>query len=248
MMADTAQLTDPDARVLVVVAHPDDETFGTGSLLLHLSANGVATGVACASRGEGGGVREGVPVPNGGVGVLREAEFRLAAASLGVSWVRLLGLLDSGMDGDPPAGSVCGVGADALASAVDQAVASFGPTVLVTLDGSDGHRDHLAVRAATEAVGRARGLPVWLHCLPRRLMRQWAELLAGRDPDSPYLALGELGTPDEAITTRIDTSRYLDRRWAAIDLHRSQVSPYEALPEHLRRAFLTEECLVGTRS
>ena len=46
-------------RLLVVVAHPDDETFGTGSVLLHAAASGWATTVVCATRGEAGEVVEG---------------------------------------------------------------------------------------------------------------------------------------------------------------------------------------------
>lgn len=99
------------------------------------------------------------------------------------------------------------------------------------------------LRDAAVAVGREHGIPVWLHCLPRYLMRRWAEHLSGRDPHSPYLALGELGTPDDAISMRIETRGHYDRRLQAIAVHRSQVSPYEALPEDLRRAFLTTEHL-----
>lgn len=230
-------------RVLVVVAHPDDETFGTGSLLLHLTANGGTTAVCCASRGESGEIRPGVGVPREGIGALREAELRGAADLLGVSEVTLLDLLDSGMTGTASADSIVGVPLTELTRQVSEAAATFRPDVLVTLDGSDGHRDHARMRDAAVIVGRELGIPVWLHCLPRHLMRRWAQQLAGQDPDSPYLALGELGTPDDEISERIDTGAHYDRRLAAIAMHRSQVSPYEALPDDLRRAFLTTEHL-----
>jgi LmbE family N-acetylglucosaminyl deacetylase len=45
----------PMYRMQVVVAHPDDETFGCGSLLLHAVAQGATTSVVCATRGEEGG-------------------------------------------------------------------------------------------------------------------------------------------------------------------------------------------------
>ncbi|MFN8098580.1 MAG: PIG-L deacetylase family protein [Dermatophilaceae bacterium] len=232
-------------RVLVVVAHPDDESFGTGSLLLHLAGLGAATFVCCASRGEAGDVVEAVAVPPGGVGALRETELRAAAELLGVREVRLLGVLDSGMTGQPAPDTIVGTDPAVLARSVSDVVREVRPHALVTLDGSDGHRDHVRMREVTEAVGREFGLPVWLHCLPRALMRAWAQRLAGLDPESPYLALGELGTDEARVTDRIDTTAYLPRRLAAISVHASQHSPYAGLPADLRDAFLTRENLIG---
>jgi LmbE family N-acetylglucosaminyl deacetylase len=232
-------------RLQVVVAHPDDETFGCGSLLLHAADAGVATAVCCASRGEAGVVREGVEVPDGGVGVLREKELRAAAEALGVHRVEVLGLRDSGMDGEAGPGTIAGAPATELRSAVRRSVVAFAPDVLVTLDASDGHRDHACVRDATVAVGAELGIDVWLHCLSRRLMRAWAQEMARQDPGSSYLAVGELGTPDDEFAVRIDTSAHLRRREQAIALHRSQVSPFEVLPPGLRREFLTLEHLAG---
>src|SRR3954447_14239186 len=93
-------------RLLVVVAHPDDETFGCGSVLAHAAARGATVAVCCATRGEAG-----EPAPDSGVGiedlgVVREAELRAAAAHLGVERVDVLDDADSGMEGDPPAGSL----------------------------------------------------------------------------------------------------------------------------------------------
>src|SRR5690242_4937705 len=60
-------------RLQVVVAHPDDETFGCGSLLLHAAAKGATTSVVCATRGEAG---EGAADD---LGAVRERELREAA-------------------------------------------------------------------------------------------------------------------------------------------------------------------------
>jgi N-acetyl-1-D-myo-inositol-2-amino-2-deoxy-alpha-D-glucopyranoside deacetylase len=46
-----------EVRLPVVVAHPDDETFGCGSLLAHAATRQVSTVVVCATRGEAGNVR-----------------------------------------------------------------------------------------------------------------------------------------------------------------------------------------------
>src|SRR6476660_9166915 len=71
-------------RLQVVVAHPDDETFGCGSLLLHAAAAGVVTAVCCGTRGEAGEWPEEMVLPPGGIAEQRELELRAAADALGV--------------------------------------------------------------------------------------------------------------------------------------------------------------------
>lgn len=230
-------------RTLVVVAHPDDETFGTGSLLLHLANTGATTAVCCASRGEAGDLRPGSPTPTGAIAELREAELRDAASLLGVSDIFLLDLLDSGMAGQAPAGSIVGVPLAEVVDRVARVITTFRPDTIMTLDGSDGHRDHVRMRDAAVLAGGEHAIPTWLHCLPRQLMRRWSEHMAQQNPDSPYLALADFGTPDETITVRIDTAEHYDRRLEAIARHRSQSSPFDTLPEDLRRGFLTTEHL-----
>jgi LmbE family N-acetylglucosaminyl deacetylase len=235
----------PLLRLQVVVAHPDDETFGCGSLLLQAAQAGAVTAVACATRGEAGEVRSGVAIPDGGLGALREEELRDAADLLGVRRVDVLGFRDSGMEGEPHPESLVAVDEPRVRSAVEDVVDAFRPNALVTLDASDGHRDHVRMRDVTVAVAADRGLPVYLSCLPRSTMRRWAEHVAALDPELAYLRLGELGTPDDEISVVLDTSVHLEQRWRAIRTHRSQSSPFDGLPDDLARAFLTSEHLVA---
>ena len=229
--------------LLVVVAHPDDETFGCGSLLLHAAARGARTVVVCATRGEAGEVGDGVVVPEGGLGELREAELRAAAASLEVDEVEVLDFVDSGMDGDPGTETLCGAPLEDVAAAVREAVERNHPDVVVTLDGGDGHRDHVRIRQAVEAALAGLPVPLYAHGPPRSLLRAWVRHHAGRDY-AAYTELPEIGTPDEQYTTVVETAELLARREAAIAMHASQRSPFEGLPEDLRRAFLTREHLI----
>jgi LmbE family N-acetylglucosaminyl deacetylase len=231
-------------RVLAVVAHPDDETFGLGSLLLRSASAGSVTGVCCFTRGEAGSPREGFPPAGPGLGRVREQELRSAAALLGVSRVEVLGYGDSGMEGRLPADCLAAAPPEELAGAVVRTARDFGADVLVTVDAGDGHPDHRAVRAAVEAAATELGLPVYLACLPRELMRRWAEVMQERDPDNVYLALGELGTPADQLDLQLDTTTHLAQRELAIAAHASQHSPFEELPPDLREAFLTREPLV----
>lgn len=238
----------PGDRWLVVVAHPDDETFGCGSVIAHAASRGAAVTVVCATRGEEGERSAAVPA-DADLGDVREAELRAAAGLLGASSVALLGHRDSGFDGALPAGALCSVPERDLASEI----AGFlhpAVRVLVTIDGSDGHRDHVHVRRAMHrAVGR---LPLaerperYEVGLPNGLMRRWAAEMAALEPDSPYLALdlATLGTPEASFTDVLDTPELLERREAAIATHRSQASPFDRLSPELRRAFLASTCLV----
>ena len=231
------------ARVLVVVAHPDDETFGCGSLLLHAAARGAHTVVTCATRGEAGEVVAGVDVRSG-VAALREAELRDAARALGVAEVDVLDFEDSGMDGEPVPRSLCAAPTPAVTEAVRDAVQRHRPDLVITLDGSDGHRDHLRLRGIVEQVLAGTSTPLYLQCLPRSLMHAWVRHHAADQDAAAYTDLPEIGTPDEELTTVLDTEQHLGAREAGIALHRSQRSPFEGLPEDLRRAFLARDHLI----
>ena len=230
---------------MVVVAHPDDETFGCGSLLLRAAAAGQVTAVCCATRGDAGEWPGDLDLPAGGIAEQREQELYAAAEALGVTRVDVLDFCDSGLDGPADPTTLAGADPADVADRVRRSVEAFGPDALVTLDASDGHRDHARIRDVTLSVGRETGIPVYLSCLARRLMARWAAVMTERDPGSTYLALGELGTPDDQIDLVLDTAAFYEQRERAIALHRSQTSPFEALPSDLRREWLSTEHLVG---
>ena len=73
--------------LLVVYAHPDDESFGNAGTLARYSAAGVAVHYACATRGEVGTVSpealDGYP----DIGALREHELTCASGAWISAWV-----------------------------------------------------------------------------------------------------------------------------------------------------------------
>ena len=164
----------PDRRLLLVHAHPDDETINNGATMARYVAEGVAVTLVTCTLGEMGEVL----VPElehlahereGGLGAHRIGELADAMQELGVTDHRFLGgpgrFHDSGMawgeDGgamvapDVPEGAFWH--AD-LKAAADELVAVIRETrsqVLVTYDeyGGYGHPDHVqAHRVATYAV------------------------------------------------------------------------------------------------
>jgi LmbE family N-acetylglucosaminyl deacetylase len=232
-------------KLLVTVAHPDDESFGCGSVLAHAASVGYTTSVLCATRGEAG---ESL-VRTDDLAGLREAELREAAHILDVDAVHLLGHEDSGMTGIPSPGALVAADPEQLAADVRSVIDRIRPDVVVTLDGSDGHRDHAAIRDATLAAVDSSTHPpaaTYLECLARSSMRRWADHMRGIGGEA-YLAQDELGTPDAEITTFLDVRSHLPTRWAAIRAHASQASPYDDLPADLQEEFLATERLALVR-
>ena len=229
-------------KLLVVVAHPDDESFGCGSVLARAAAAGHETVVLCATRGEAGESR--IEVDD--LAAAREAELRAAAAILGVGDVRLLDHGDSGMSGDPSPATLAAADPGSVAAEVRAVIDAVRPDVVVTLDASDGHRDHAVIRDATlAAVDEANHPPAatYLWCLARSSMALWADHQRRSGAGDAYLALGELGTPDDDITLVLDAAPELTVRWDAIRAHASQASPYDDLPPDLQREFLAVDRL-----
>jgi LmbE family N-acetylglucosaminyl deacetylase len=234
-------------RLLVVVAHPDDESFGCGSILARATELGVEATVVCSTRGEAGECDPSTGVDPSDLAAVRERELRTAAGILGVDRVILLDHRDSNMSGEPAAGALVAIDQDDLAAELREIIDDVRPDVVVTLDGSDGHRDHVAIRDATlRAVRTAAPRPsrTYLSCLLRSAMDRWVDHLREVDRWGDYTALADLGTPDEEITTVIDVRHLLDLRWAAIRAHASQVSPFAALPTDLADLFLARDHLV----
>jgi hypothetical protein len=74
-------------------------------------------------------------------------------------------------------------------------------------------------------------------------MARWVEHMLAIGGGEAYVSLGELGTPDEDITTVLDTRPQLARRWEAIRAHASQASPWDDLPGDLQDDFLASDRL-----
>lgn len=137
----------PGGSVLVIGAHPDDETLGVGATLADLSTLGVTVRVLSLTVGEAALDHIGISMRD--LPDRRRAEFALATERLGASSATVLDFPDS---------RLAEFEVDAL-HVVRAAIALHAPQHVVTLWREDPHPDHratgrVAVRAATEA-----GLP-----------------------------------------------------------------------------------------
>ena len=235
-------------RLLVVVAHPDDETFGTGSVIASAAAAGVEVTVCCATRGEQGEDTSGTTSNPTELAEVREQELRAAARILGAREVVVLDFADSGLDGDAPPGSLSTVELVTIVEPVASLIARVDPDVVVTLDPDSvtDHRDHVRIgEAATVAFGKAAKPAARLYywTLARSLMVRWQNEMRelGRLPE--YVDI-EIGRPEAQITTVVDVTNVVPERRAAISAHRTQASPFAGLSSELGNAFLARDCLV----
>ena len=166
---------DVPRRLLLVHAHPDDETIGTGATMARYAAQGVAVTLVTCTLGEEGEVL----VPElehlaadreDGLGQHRVGELAAAMEALRVTDSRFLGgpgrWRDSGMIGTPPNERPdCFWRAD-LDEAVRELVAvvrETRPQVVVTYDsnGGYGHPDHIQAHRVTVAAYDAAADPAY---------------------------------------------------------------------------------------
>ncbi len=151
-------------RLLVVYAHPDDESFGNAGTILRYTSAGAEVHYACATRGEAGTVAPEHLAGYPDTAALRTAELLRAAGELGLAGVHFLGYRDSGMAGSPD-----NQHPDALVQAPRQRVAgqivalmrALRPQVVLTFGpyGGYGHPDHIAIHHATQAAFEQAGDP-----------------------------------------------------------------------------------------
>ncbi|MDT0307712.1 N-acetyl-1-D-myo-inositol-2-amino-2-deoxy-alpha-D-glucopyranoside deacetylase [Streptomyces sp. DSM 44917] len=172
--------------VLLVHAHPDDESIGNGVTMAACVRAGVRVTLVTCTLGE-----EGEVIPpalahlaagrDDALGPHRARELAAALRALGVTDHRYLGgtgrWRDSGMRGLPSndhPDAFCRADPEEAAAALAEVIAEARPAVLITYtpDGGYGHPDHVqahraAMRAVALATPRHRVRRVLWNCLPR---------------------------------------------------------------------------------
>ena len=234
-----------ELKLMAVLAHPDDESLGTGGTLAKYSGEGIETFVVTATRGERGRFGDGVESPGPEiVGRTREAELRAAANELGVREVSVLGYPDGGLERVNRAEIVQTV-AGHIARIRPHVVITFGP------DGAYGHPDHIAISQITcAAVVAAAGAGHQVSKLyfiawsagPWRAYEAALRKLVFRVDGEERQAVPWL---EWAITTRLDTTAVWQTVWRAVTEHRTQMAIYrkfgELAAEHQRALWGTQE-------
>lgn len=157
---------EPDAslRLLVALAHPDDETFGLAGTIIHYAMRGVAVYYICATRGEAGHVDPGLLEGYTSLAELRTQELMCAAQHLGLSGLHLLDYRDSGMENAPEnqhPGSLFQAPLEEVVERIVPLIRQIRPQVVITFDPTGGyfHPDHVKMHEATTLAFHAAGDP-----------------------------------------------------------------------------------------
>jgi LmbE family N-acetylglucosaminyl deacetylase len=222
---------------MCVLAHPDDESLGTGGALAKCSAEGVATYLLTATRGERGRFGDGPESPGPDVvGRAREAELLAAAAELGVREVRLLDYPDGALDQVDAVEAIEKI-AGHLRRVSPHVVITFGP------DGAYGHPDHIVISQLTTAAIVCAADPLFGARLamgePHRVSKLYFIAWTQKKWTAYEAALRKLvykrngeerqavPWPDWAVTTVIDTRAVWPAVWRAVSCHKTQMSIYK---------------------
>jgi N-acetyl-1-D-myo-inositol-2-amino-2-deoxy-alpha-D-glucopyranoside deacetylase len=237
-----------ERRLLLVHAHPDDESIFTGATMAKYAEERARVTLVTCTRGERGlnllastaagrtaFVRPGA-ADRDQLGDIRARELDAACAALGVKDHGFLGgpgrWRDSGplgSPGDDPR-SFCRADVNEAARELAEVINEVRPQVVVTYDaiGFYGHPDHIqAHRVAWRAYqlaaeGRAK---LYAVTLPWSLLTEVVRRPgrpSDRGPDRPVA--GRLGVPDEQVTTAIDASAHLPAKLAALRAHATQIA------------------------
>ncbi|WP_210592487.1 PIG-L deacetylase family protein [Streptomyces sp. GESEQ-35] len=228
--------------LLGVFAHPDDESLSSGGVLARHAAAGARTAVVTATWTEG---------------TRRGGELAEALRILGAGGPRMLGYADARVPQSAPGRPrLCDAPIDESVGRLVAHIREFRPEIVVTHDaygGLTGHPDHVHTHRVTALAVQAAGL--------ERLFPDaggpWrpSALYLATHPHSALPALAELAragkgmntVPDELITATVDVSPWLERKWAAVQAHRTEVERGAApgllagFPAAVRERFLSTE-------
>ena len=247
-------------RLLLVHAHPDDETINNGVTMAKYAASGAQVTLVTCTRGEEGEVlvtelANLASDKDDKLGEHREVELKDAMAQLGINDFRFLGApnkkwRDSGMMGTTQneRGDVFWqADLDEASHELVKIILEIKPQVLITYDefGGYGHPDHIkahrvTMRAAELAAEQGWQISkIYWNTMPRSVIQMGIEKMkeVGSDffgaesaDDLPF------AKPDELVTTVVNAPEYVPQKLEAMKAHATQISvdgPFFALSNNL---------------
>jgi N-acetyl-1-D-myo-inositol-2-amino-2-deoxy-alpha-D-glucopyranoside deacetylase len=254
-----------ERRLLLVHAHPDDESINNGATMAKYVAEGVHVTLVTCTRGEEGEIL--IPelahlasTAEDGLAKVREGELRQAMSELGVTDHRFLGapdriFRDSGMMGTDPnkrKDVFWQANLDEAAGYLLPIIEETKPQVLITYDefGGYGHPDHIqahrvAMRAAELASWKIS--KIYWNIMPISVIEEGIREMKAMGSDFFGVEKAEdlpFAKPDELVTTHINGEKFVDKKVAALKAHATQISvdgPLFALSNNLGNKVFGDE-------
>jgi N-acetyl-1-D-myo-inositol-2-amino-2-deoxy-alpha-D-glucopyranoside deacetylase len=247
-------------RLLLVHAHPDDETINNGVTMAKYAADDIDVTLVTCTRGEEGEVLVDsllnlASSKDDKLGEHREVELKDAMYELGIKDFRFLGSpskkwRDSGMMGMPQNDRkdvFWQADLDEAANELVKIILEIKPQVLITYDefGGYGHPDHIkahqvAMRAAEIATQQGWQVSkIYWNTMPRSVIQMGIDKMkevgseffgAENADDLPF------AKPDELVTSVVKAPEYVPQKLAAMKAHATQISvdgPFFALSNNL---------------
>ena len=216
----------PPGGLLLVLAHPDDESMGTGGLILRHTRAGIPTNLVCATYGEKGWMGKPPGAKEEDLREIRAGELEEAAAALALTAVVLW---------DYPDGGVSGSDRQEITQRIWEQISKLRPRAVVGWgpDGGYGHPDHVAIGKCTDAAVAAMTegeRPALYHIAIDEQLGEFyreAARLSGGGDDLPLQVQDHVDVivaldPDEVMM-----------KLRAIDCHRSQLQDWRiAIRDH----------------
>lgn len=230
-----------ETSLLVVMAHPDDESMGNGGMIFRHTQAGLPVDLICATRGGAGwgGKPEGRRPEE--LPLIRTQELQKAAELLGIRDLVVW---------DYPDGALATSDQQEIASRIEQEIRQRRPDVVVGWgpDGGYGHPDHIALGACTDAAITR------LKANHQHRPKAHYHMAIDRPTEAAYRRAFDLvgedgaGLPlisfddDELSVTFVLTEAELRRKAAAIREHESQI---EAWREEMDRRLEVQRAVLG---
>ena len=232
--------------ILVVLAHPDDESFGLGGTIALYAQKGCDVYYVCATRGEAGTVDDVHLKGFNDTAEMRTDELMRAAKHLGLKEVFFLGYRDSGMpgmDANKHPNAQINHSIDEVAGRVVKFIRELKPDIVLTFDPIGGykHPDHIHIQRATtlafekaddasfhpEAGAPFKPCALYYHVFPSWFLKWAIRILPffGKDPRkwgrNKDIDLTDLIT-DFPIHVKLDIRSVADVKQKASEQHASQ--------------------------
>ena len=204
-------------RMLIVVAHPDDESFGPAGTIALYANDGVEIHLICVTNGDASEqVIPGTETMTTDeqkriLAKTRQQELRNAADILGIAQIDFLNYPDA---------KLCNELYHPIANEIMAKIELFKPHVIIAPEpqGISGHLDHIAISMITtySFIKCPRAQKLYYACLPNDIVKL--------TPHEDYFVYFPEGYPQSIITTRIDYSCFLDKKILAMRQHLSQIN------------------------